>query len=252
MNATSCEEVSDLFESFVDGELAGPEQEAVARHVRDCATCRRQVEGLRALQGTLREVPPYQAPPELGDRIKERLAEVESPGARRGWRISAAQVATHIAAAAIGLVAGYWLVLSASQFDGLSRELLGAHVRSLMATQPIDVASGDPHKVGPWFAGELDFAPKVRDFGAQGFPLVGGRVDYLDGRRVAALVYRRREHIINVFVVPHAGGDLTPARDFRRHGYNVESWSDGEYDFRAISDLNRRELGMLAALLGRT
>ena len=119
--------------------------------------------------------------------------------------------------ALIGLAAGYWILLGAVQSDSLSRELVAAHVRSLMAAQPFDVASGDPHRVGPWFAGKLDFAPKVRDLAAQGFPLVGGRVDYFDGRRVAAIVFRRRD------------------QELRRNGYNIESWSDGEYDFWAVS-----------------
>jgi anti-sigma factor RsiW len=118
-----------------------------------------------------------------------------------------------------------------------------------MAAQPFDVASSNPHRVGPWFAGKLDFAPKVRDFAAQGFPLVGGRVDYFDGRRVAAIVFRRRDHVINVFIMPHASGPMR-REELRRNGYNIESWSDGEYDFWAVSDLNRDELDMLTKLLG--
>src|SRR4029079_726913 len=92
----------------------------------------------------------------------------------------------------------------------------------LMAAQPFDVASGDPHRVGPWFAGKLDIAPKVRDLAAQGFPLVGGRVDHFDGRRVSAIVFRRRDHVINVFIRPHASG---PMRDeeLRRNGYNARA-----------------------------
>lgn len=224
MSAASCEEVTDLLEPFADGELALSDQEAVAQHVRGCTECQLHLEELRVLRGKLKRLPPYEAPAGLASRIAEKLA-------------------------LIGLAAGYWILLGAVQSDSLSRELVAAHVRSLMAAQPFDVASGDPHRVGPWFAGKLDFAPKVRDLAAQGFPLVGGRVDYFDGRRVAAIVFRRRDHVINVFIMPHASGPMRH-EELRRNGYNIESWSDGEYDFWAVSDLNRDELDMLTKLLG--
>ena len=224
MSAASCEEVTDLLEPFADGELALSDQEAVAQHVRGCTECQLHLEELRVLRGKLKRLPPYEAPAGLASRIAEKLA-------------------------LIGLAAGYWILLGAVQSDSLSRELVAAHVRSLMAAQPFDVASGDPHRVGPWFAGKLDFAPKVRDLAAQGFPLVGGRVDYFDGRRVAAIVFRRRDHVINVFIMPHASGPMRH-EELRRNGYNIESWSDGEYDFWAVSDLNRDELDVLTKLLG--
>lgn len=224
MSAASCEEVTDLLEPFADGELALSDQEAVAQHVRGCTECQLHLEELRVLRGKLKRLPPYEAPAGLASRIAEKLA-------------------------LIGLAAGYSILLGAVQSDSLSRELVAAHVRSLMAAQPFDVASGDPHRVGPWFAGKLDFAPKVRDLAAQGFPLVGGRVDYFDGRRVAAIVFRRRDHVINVFIRPHASGPMRH-EELRRNGYNIESWSDGEYDFWAVSDLNRDELDVLTKLLG--
>lgn len=224
MSAASCEEVTDLLEPFADGELALSDQEAVAQHVRGCTECQLHLEELRVLRGKLKRLPPYEAPAGLASRIAEKLA-------------------------LIGLAAGYWILLGAVQSDSLSRELVAAHVRSLMAAQPFDVASADPHRVGPWFAGRLDFAPKVRDLAAQGFPLVGGRVDYFDGRRVAAIVFRRRDHVINVFIRPHASGPMRH-EELRRNGYNIESWSDGEYDFWAVSDLNRDELDVLTKLLG--
>ena len=224
MSAASCEEVTDLLEPFADGELALSDQEAVAQHVRGCTECQLHLEELRVLRGKLKRLPPYEAPAGLASRIAEKLA-------------------------LIGLAAGYWILLGAVQSDSLSRELVAAHVRSLMAAQPFDVASADPHRVGPWFAGKLDFAPKVRDLAAQGFPLVGGRVDYFDGSRVAAIVFRRRDHVINVFIRPHASGPMRH-EELRRNGYNIESWSDGEYDFWAVSDLNRDELDVLTKLLG--
>jgi anti-sigma factor RsiW len=194
MSAASCEEVTDLLEPFADGELALSDQEAVAQHVRGCTECQLHLEELRVLRGKLKQ--PYEAPAGLASRIAEKLA-------------------------LIGLAAGYWILLGAVQSDSLSRELVAAHVRSLMAAQPFDVASGDPHRVGPWFAGKLDFAPKVRDLAAQGFLLVGGRVDYFDGRRVAAIVFRRRDHVINVFIRPHASGPMRH-EELRRNGRELE------------------------------
>jgi anti-sigma factor RsiW len=219
MSAASCEEVTDLLEPFADGELALTDQEAVALHVRGCTECRLRLEELRVLRGKLKRLPPYKAPAGLASRIADRLAERREPARRTAGSAWSMPLASHLAAALIGLAAGYWILLSADQSDSQSRELVAAHVRSLMAAQPFDVASGDPHRVGPWFAGKLDFAPKVRDLAAQGFPLVGGRVDYFD-------------------------------EELRRNGYNIESWSDGEYDFWAVSDLNRDELDMLTKLLG--
>jgi anti-sigma factor RsiW len=250
MNATNCDDISDLLEPFTDGELAMAEQETVAFHLRDCAKCRQEVDGLRELHGKLQRLVPYKAPADLAGRIGDKLAAARSTEAgRSSWRGWGIPLATHLAAVLIGLAAGYWLLLAGTQSDSLSRELVAAHVRSLMAARPIDVASGDPHRVGPWFAGKLDFAPKVRDLAAEGFPLAGGRVDYFEGRRVAVLVYSRREHVINVFVMPRTGQFLRN-REFRRNGYNAAAWSDGEYDYWAVSDLNRTELAALAGLLG--
>lgn len=250
MSATNCDDISDLLEPFTDGELAMAEQEAVALHLRDCAKCRQEVDSLRDLHGKLARLVPYRVPADLAGRIGDKLAAARSREAgRSSLHAWAAPFATHLAAVLIGLAAGYWLMLAGAQSDSVARELVGAHVRSLMAAQPIDVASGDPHRVGPWFAGKLDFAPKVRDLAAEGFSLIGGRVDYFAGRRAAVIVYRRREHVINVFVMPRTGQVLRK-REFRRNGYNAEAWSDGEYDFWAVSDLNRTELAALAGLLG--
>lgn len=182
-------------------------------------------------------------------RLSEIFREVivlHKPAVWERWAVSAA---THLCAMLIGLGLGYWVLLSATEHDYLTRELLAAHVRSLMQERPVDVASGDPHRVAPWFAGKLDFAPKVEDLATQGYPLQGGRVDYFQGRRVAVLIFQRRAHVINVFVTPHAGGPL-PTSEWRRDGYNIARWGNGEFTFWAISDLNADELDQLARLLG--
>jgi anti-sigma factor RsiW len=250
MNATLCDGTSDLLESFLDGELAEPEREVVARHVGECAYCRQQLDELRALHDRLSALAPYKASADFADRVRESLDRARSHDAgRSAWRRWSLPAASHLAAALAGLMLGSWLVISEAERTSLSSELVAAHVRSLMSGHPADVASSDTHQVGPWFAGKVDFAPPVRDFTAQGFPLAGARVDYFQGSRAAVMVYRRRAHLIDVFVMPHSGLPRE-ATDWRRNGYNIVRWSDGEFESWAISDLNADELGAFAKLLG--
>ena len=204
MSAENCDAISDLLEPFMDGELALPEREAVEWHLRDCANCRQQLGELQELGDRLRRLTPRMTSAALAARVRESL---DLAGQKPvSWQAWAVPIATHLSAVLIGLGIGYWIVVASSQREGQTRELLAAHVRSLMHEQPTDITSGDPHRVAPWFAGKLDFAPKVKDLTAQGFPLQGARVDYFQGRRVAVMVFRRRAHLINVFVVPNAGG----------------------------------------------
>ncbi|HWD21423.1 MAG TPA: hypothetical protein VHB20_19310 [Verrucomicrobiae bacterium] len=124
----------------------------------------------------------------------------------------------------------------------LARELVSGHVRSLQAGHELDVASTDQHTVKPWFEGKLDFAPPVKDLAAQGYPLMGGRLDYLTDRPVAALVFQRHKHVINLFVWPGDARDSAPAAGPAFHGYNLAHWAAGGMTFWAVSDLNEKEL----------
>jgi anti-sigma factor RsiW len=138
-----------------------------------------------------------------------------------------------------------------SERDALMNEAVSSHVRSLMVQHLTDVASSDQHTVKPWFDGKIDFAPNVKDFAAEGFPLVGGRLDYLNGRAVAALVYRRNKHYVNVFVWPAPDADLSRARTENRHGYSIINREIDGWHYCLVSDLNETELAELASLFGR-
>ena len=131
----------------------------------------------------------------------------------------------------------------------MEREILTAHVRSLVQDRPIQIASSDGHTVKPWFNGRIDFAPTVRDLTFAGFPLLGARVEIVDGRRVAALVYKRRDHIINVFMWPTAEAEVPGARHTNIKGYNALRWNAAGTTYWAVSDLNAGEMGDLQKLL---
>jgi anti-sigma factor RsiW len=192
-------------------------------------------------------LPYYAAPSGLRDRVQ---AAVRRPPARPSapWRPAA--WTTGVAAALVLLASGAWLLGAQRRAaDAELTSVLDGHLRSLAPGHLADVASTDQHTVKPWFAGKLDFSPPVADPAADGFPLVGARVDVLDGRNVAALVYSRRSHIINVFVRPLGADERATSRNGERRGYNLVRWAGGGMRFWAVSDLNVQELAQLRNLL---
>jgi anti-sigma factor RsiW len=167
-------------------------------------------------------------------------------GARRPWAVRASAMA---ACACVALAASFALGRSSSQSpDLLEQELVASHVRSLMANHLADVPSTDKHTVKPWFEGRLDFGPDVRDFPQEGFPLTGGRLDYVDRRSVAALVYRRGQHVINLFEWPGASIASEAPRLLTRRGFQLFAWQKDGLAYWAVSDLNAAELQQFAAL----
>ena len=193
----------------------------------------------------------HAAPPGLAARVLASLPHETAagkPASRSRWNPWA--IASAFSGAfALVLAVGVYLAVPGAE-ERLADEVVAGHVRSMMAGHAAGVASSDTHAVKPWFAGKLDFAPPVADLTSQGFALVGGRLDYVDRRPVAALVYRHRQHSINLFVWPAAGG--ARERSFERQGFHLLRWTREGMNFWAVSDLNAGDLAGFKALLGST
>ena len=244
------DDILELLHANADGELDLVNAREVEQHLRGCDACRRAEEQILALRKALtNDAPSYRAPARLRRNIRAALRrEARTEQTRFSfWPI----LATGAAFAALILGLALFQTTRTSHDRVIVDQVVANHVRSLLATHLVDVASSDQHTVKPWFDGKIDFAPDVHDFSTSGFPLVGGRLDYLDGKTVVALVYQRNKHPINVFIMPAAGtGDSSPVASMRR-GYNVLSWTHREMNYWAVSDLNAAELRRFVGLLSR-
>jgi anti-sigma factor RsiW len=247
-----CREAKNLLDPHVDRELDDAAARHVDEHLGDCPACAAARERLLTLRNAaldLREEVPFSLAVRVRSDARAELADGRLMRAVRAWRSAA------IAASLVAAVSIVWAVLAgrgvSSQPGGtLADELVAGHVRSLMAAHLLDVASSDRHTVKPWFLGKLDFSPDVRDFRNAGFPLVGGRVDYIGGRPVAALVYQRQKHVINAFTWPATGNDrAAPLSASDRQGYHVLSWRDGEMLWCIVSDASEPTLRELRTLI---
>jgi anti-sigma factor RsiW len=241
---TACPDKGHLIHAFHDGELDAANSEAFEAHLKTCAACAAALADLQALRARIAApgVAPA-APAALRGRI-EAMLDAEAAPARPARRIAAA-VPWGLSGAFAAVAAGLAVMVALPATGGLEAQLVDDHVRSTLALHLVDVATSDRHTVKPWFAGKLDFAPPVADLAPQGFPLVGGRLDYLDGRVVAALVYRRDKHLINVFVRPAPTGLRWPVTATSRQGYALRRWTEGGLEFWAVTDA---EPATLAAL----
>jgi len=252
----SCREVRELIHGYADGELDLVRNLEMERHFRDCAACASDYERLRGLRAAMSGSLPYFQPPAgLERKLRARLREEAGTEPRvrefaMRWQWAA------IAAALVLTAAGVWRIarmsLRPDPAEILANEAVSSHVRSLMAAHLTHVPSSDRHTVKPWFNGKLDFSPAVGDFPSQGFTLAGGRLDYLDGRPVAALVYQRRQHVINLFVWPAPDHPDSEILATERQGYHVLHWTKAHMNYWAVSDLNARELREFAELVRKT
>jgi anti-sigma factor RsiW len=250
----SCDHSEELLHAYLDGETDLTLGAGIERSLRECPECSRSFLRHQRLRTAMKQGSlAFPAPAALRGRVRRAVRDEarelapSRPAARR-WIVAAFAVPS----AAI-LVVGLLLLRPAPAPAGdlLSDELVADHIRSLMADHLTDVVSTDQHTVKPWFDGRLDFAPDVRDLAEQGYPLVGGRLDYAGNRALAALVYRRRQHVINLFVWPAAEGGATPEPEAARRGYNVVRWNRSGFAHTAVSDLNAAELRAFADEMAR-
>lgn len=248
-----CNEARHLLQATADGEVGAADSVRLERHLEDCDGCVDTLSNLQALRRATRQGATYHRAPEaLRARILEALpgpsedAFDDTPAdASAGWRrwftwspaINAA-LAT-VATVAVGLSV-FQYNTQLSQADVTANAIVASHVRGLISQRAIDIVSTDQHTVKPWFNGRIDYAPDVRDLASAGFPLVGGRLDYIDGQRVAVLVYRRNQHPIDVFVVP--GGAAGSVGDRVRQGYQLEDWAANGMRYWAITDASAGDL----------
>jgi anti-sigma factor RsiW len=239
----NCDEVRPLVALYHDGELDSLRALELERHLRVCAGCEMALENVRTL-GKATAGAYFSAPPDLRDNLLAAIREaqpaenvIQLPRHSRSWLTGGLALA---AAVVLGFFLGRMLDRPATN-RALLAQLTDSHLRSLMGNHLTDVATSDQHTVRPWFEGKLDFAPPVQDLAAEGFPLVGGRVDYLGGRAVAALVYQRRQHFVNLFIWPEARSEeLTTAKPQR--GYNFIHWNTNGMTFWAVSEISEDEL----------
>ena len=252
-------------DAYLDGEIDPITSQKVEQHLRDCPKCEQAYEVEAAMAHAISQAAPYhKAPPELRERIQVSLREaIGAPTSRGATRQDSLPVrrpetvrrsvffdipwnwlALAAAIAVAAIVASSFLPRlrqpNADQF--LATQLIASHVRSLMADHLTDVASSDQHTVKPWLDVKLDFAAPVVDLSSEGFPLIGGRLDYLDNHSAAALVYQRRKHFINLFIWPTTPEGNKEQKMVEHQGYHLVHWTDGDFTYWAVSDLNADDL----------
>jgi anti-sigma factor RsiW len=242
----NCQDAQKLLHGYVDGELDLLQSMEIDQHVQECTACAQAYTDLQAVRTAVKNRAPYfQAPSSLQKRIQ---SSPRWPN-KAGFALQSLPLRRLAIAASLVFVLftawGLLRLLSDRSADGVSTPelVVASYVRSeMLPTHRLDVESSNQHTVKPWFAGKVDFAPSVPDLTDQGFNLVGGRLDYLDNRKVATLVYQRRQHIIDLFIWAATQDGEAAAKMESRHGYHLIHWTQSGMTYWAVSDLNALEL----------
>jgi anti-sigma factor RsiW len=235
----TCDEADILLHALIDGELDAGHAREVENHIATCARCAAALKTYRDMKAAVSAVDlRFTAPAQLRQRIEAAIPQSRGTS-RRSLLAGFAMGSAASAMAATGIVA---IVLRNDDEQRIASEVVSAHLRSLQAGHLTDVLSTDQHTVKPWFNGRLDVSPPVIDLTALGFTLIGGRLDYIDGRAIGAVVYKRRAHVINLFVAQTPNATHSAARTEDVQGFNIRRWRDHGLNFWAVSDLNADEL----------
>lgn len=247
----NCHDAAHRIPAYCDGELDAMTSAEVERHLVACLACSEERDALRGLRTRIRaEVPYHAAPPSLRERVRGMASVAASSPREPRWQWLATGVAMGCVASVLAWFVGT-AMLQSHERDTLSRQVVANHVRATLTDRRVAVASTDRHTVKPWLSARLDFAPPVKDLTAIGYTLEGARVDALDGQTVAVLVYRYRDHTIDVFVRPEAGTDDAPLMQTVR-GFNVAHLRNAEMGLWAVSDLNADTLASFVTALARS
>lgn len=238
----TCMEIRHQLDAYIDRELDAGSTNAFSNHLQDCPECRRRLAERDALSQLIRSAPVYRTPERLRVQVLARASRTRQ--IRRVTMLAAAAVLVLSFSAGIALFRS-----EAIRREAVVTEVVDSHVRSLMADHLYDIESTDQHTVKPWFLGKLDFSPPVIDLAGRGFPLLGGRLDYLQGRPVAALVYQRNKHTINVLVYPDDAQRLETIEAYVVRGFHVRRWHGAGMAFWAVSDLNDDDLSQFVRAL---
>jgi anti-sigma factor RsiW len=237
----TCTETEILLHALLDGELDAGHAREVEAHVANCPHCAAQMRAYRELQQAMRAAQlRFTAPASLRRRIEKAFPVVPQRVSSRRSALKGFVMGSVLSTAmAASLVVA---VFRTDQDQQVLGDVVSAHVRSLQANHLTDVQTSDQHTVKPWFNGKLDIAPPVVDLTAQGFTLIGGRLDYVDGKDVASVVYRRRKHVINLFVTQASGSEQHGTKLDTMQGFNIRRWTAQGLEFFAVSDINPEEL----------
>jgi anti-sigma factor RsiW len=245
------EQALELVPGYLDGELSLSESLAFERHMAQCETCRLEHARQREASTQIRQADlRVTAPSELVRRIEAALPGRRTLGQRvlDGFARSRSKRSITWAPLGLSMASVVALAVSLSLFlqvpsdeQRLSQELVDNNIRSMQVDHLFDVASTDQHTVKPWFGGKLDFSPPVIDLASQGYPLMGGRVDYLGGQRVAVMVYRDKLHPISLFVWP-GNGENAPPRFQERLGFHIAHWRSAQMNYWVITDAGEGDL----------
>jgi anti-sigma factor RsiW len=253
----NCEETRNLIHGYVDGELDLVRSLEIEQHLRECAACSEAHEGLQSLRASLRAGAPYfTSPPSLKRRIQASLRKEDRTKSRTliaPVRILAG--AASVAAAVLLTWGGIHFLSIRADEDRLAQLVVSSHVRSIVAPKPFDEKSSDRHELKPWLNDKLGFSPDVADstakpgLGEHGFRLEGARIDYLDNRLVAALVYKRDKHLINLYVWPSVRDSETSLKTVSDQGYHLYHWTAAGMNYWVASDLNNKDLEQFVQLI---